>query len=208
MSVLQIFQTAKRVTTLGPYIRYGLWVQGCQKACPGCVSPESRPLSGGYGKDVAELAEEILSTAEIEGITISGGEPFLQARALCELLQRIKAERDLGVIVYTGYSFSEIRCNPLVELCDALIDGEYTEELDDGLSLRGSKNQKLIFVTDRYRDVLRIGEWGRRTELLPTQEGGTSMVGVPSRHSREFAVFLKEFWKGEKDGDCGGFAGT
>lgn len=193
MSTIRVAQTIRNVTVLGPYLRFGLWVQGCVRNCAGCVSPDARSLSGGYERDVGELAEEILLIPEIEGITISGGEPFLQSQALYELLQDIKRKRDLGVIVYTGYSFSEISKDPLVELCDALIDGEYVKEMDDGLSLRGSKNQKLIFLTDRYRDELHIGEFGRRTELLNTLEGGVSMVGVPSKHSRKFAEFLKDF---------------
>lgn len=193
MSMIRIAQTIRNVTVLGPYSRFGLWVQGCERNCPGCISPDTHSLFGGYEKDVGELAEEILLVPEIEGITISGGEPFLQSKALRELLHEIKRKRDFGVIVYTGYSFSEISNDPLVELCDALIDGEYAKDLDDGLSLRGSKNQRLIFVTDRYRDTLWIGEFGRRTEILNTLEGGISMVGVPSWHSKKSAGFFKNF---------------
>lgn len=193
IKMLRIFQTVDKVTTLGPYTRFGLWVQGCARGCPGCVSPEAQPLDGGYLKSVKELAKEILCVSDIEGITISGGEPFLQEAALCRLLAYVKERRDFGVILYTGYRFEEISSHALTKFCDAVIDGEYIRELDDGLSLRGSSNQRLIFVTERYQGNLYIGEFGRKIELLETGSKGVSMVGVPSLHSIHFSEYLKDF---------------
>lgn len=191
--MLRIFQTVDKVTTPGPYTRFGLWVQGCARNCPGCVSPEAQTFDGGYAKSVRELAEEILCIPDIEGITISGGEPFLQEAALCRLLAYVKERRDFGVILYTGYTFAEISSYALTRLCDSVIDGAYIRELDDGMSLRGSSNQRLVFVTDRYQDSLHIGEFGRKMELLETGAGGLSMVGVPSAHSIRFSEDLKKF---------------
>ena len=91
--------TRKTTEVLGPYKRYAIWVQGCNKRCKGCIAPGAQPLSGGYSVSVEDLAADILSVSDIEGITISGGEPFLQQEALCELIALVRRKRDIGVIV-------------------------------------------------------------------------------------------------------------
>ena len=172
----------KQSTALGPYNRYILWVQGCNRHCDGCIAKDSWDMSGGTEIAVGELENEILSTENIEGVTISGGEPFLQAEELCTLLKAVKAKRDLGVIVYTGYKFAEIKDSPLTALCDLIIDGEYIDGLNDNLSLRGSSNQNVIEITDRYSDVVGkyYGKPGRKTELLFDKDG-VRLVGIPRK---------------------------
>lgn len=193
---LRIYQTVERIRTLGPFVRFGLWVQGCPEHCPGCVSPEARDPAGGHTVPVEKLAQAILDIPDIEGLTVSGGEPFAQETALCQLLKAVRARRDLGVILYTGRSFAQVEERPLTALCDAVIDGGYVRELDDGRSLRGSSNQRLIHVTDRYLESLHIGELGRETELVRTREGGLSSVGVPSAQAKARTQYLREFWGG------------
>lgn len=113
MDDLRLFQTAVSTDTLGPFRRFCIWVQGCRRSCAGCVSPEAQPLDGGYRISAAELADHIAAEPNIEGITISGGEPYLQWGALCRMLQNLRDRRELGVILYTGYLFDEVRGNPL-----------------------------------------------------------------------------------------------
>lgn len=174
--------TAKKTTALGPYNRYVIWVQGCNKNCAGCISIDSRPLDGGYGISIYDLVDDIINTSEIEGITISGGEPYLQSEALVRLILEIKKIKDLGIILYTGFNFSEIEENVLTNLCDLIIDGEYIEELNDDLSLRGSSNQRLWFISDRYKDEApkAYGVKGRKVEIQINNER-TSMIGIPGK---------------------------
>jgi len=183
--------TAPSTKALGPYDRYVVWVQGCLKRCPGCISKESQPLDGGYEADTADLAESIINTADIEGITISGGEPFLQSEALVDLVNRVKAKKDIGVIVYTGNIFDEIKDNELTKLCDLIIDGAYIEDLNDGLSLRGSSNQNVCVITERYAKEAKelYGVQGRKIELH-IKNGQTQMVGIPDKKS--LSVFLNK----------------
>ena len=92
-------------------------------------------------------------------MTISGGEPFAQANELVELLNIIKEKKDLGVIIYSGYTLQQLKnkndsdINKLLEFTDILIDGQYVDNLNDGISLRGSSNQKIHLLTNRYLDV-------------------------------------------------------
>lgn len=200
--MLRINQRVKGITTLGPGVRYGLWVQGCTRACPGCISPDAQSLTGGYEMSIEALAREILETQGIEGITVSGGEPFLQQEALARLITMIRREKDLGVIVYTGFTYPEIAVTELAELCDAIIDGPYMKEKNDGRSLRGSSNQRLILLTQRYQKTLRIGTPGRQVKMYRAQEGSAVMVGVPSRSQMDYGEGIQRFL-GEGDTDNG-----
>lgn len=167
---LSVHMREPAVHTLGPGVRYALWVQGCPRRCPGCVAPEAQALDGGTELETGALAWEILLSGA-EGLTISGGEPFLQAEALAELIRTVRRKRDLGVIVYTGYVYEELLADPaaraLLEETDLLIDGPYVKELDDGKSLRGSSNQRVIPLTERYRGELSLyGRPERPTEAF------------------------------------------
>ncbi len=187
-SALRVHQLGRHIHVLGPGTRFCIWTQGCMQRCPGCLAPEAQPLESGYLMSIKELAHTIIDDRQLDGITISGGEPFLQAEALIELLDMVHAERDLGVIVYTGYLFEEIQTNflpgaaALLSRIDLLIDGPYIEALNDNGALRGSSNQRILPLTDRYTAFL--SQYGqpdqRKTELL-TVEGHFFMAGVPSK---------------------------
>jgi len=177
--------TVKSTEALGPFVRFGLWVQGCHKNCLGCISADSRPIDGGYDVDVVTLAKEILNCADIEGLSISGGEPFLQSKELAELLRVVKSEKNLGVIIYTGMNYEDVKNEQLLNYCDILIDGEYIETLNDGLSLKGSSNQKVIMLTSRYAELADIyGVKGRKIELHFMNDKVT-MVGIPDTNSQK-----------------------
>ena len=182
-SMLNLYMTCKSTQALGPNKRYAIWVQGCNKRCKGCISPDAQPLDGGDSVAVSELAEEILEVPEIEGITISGGEPFLQQDALCELIDLVRAKRDMGVIVYTGMLYAEVVDTPLAQRCDLIIDGEYIEELNDDRSLRGSSNQNAICVSNRYKRYAErnFGVPGRKTEFVMNGHQ-INMIGIPAKY--------------------------
>jgi anaerobic ribonucleoside-triphosphate reductase activating protein len=190
---LHIYMRHPMTKVLGPGNRYALWVQGCPLQCPGCLVPNSHSKTDGEEIEISILAEEILINSSLEGITISGGEPFLQAENLSKLIHQLKLKRDLGVIVYTGYILSEItqkiakdplsKWTTFYQQIDLLIDGRYNENLNDNGSLRGSANQKVIPLTDRYFESLHLYgnmEVGRKIEVS-WKSDELSIVGVPSK---------------------------
>ena len=187
---IRLYSSQDGVTKLGPGVRYVIWTQGCVRNCPGCMTPESQPLDQGTLQSVETVAKRIIQSGR-NGITISGGEPFLQAEALCELISMIRKERDIGVIIYTGYTIEEIRAvnnvffQKLLGMCDLIIDGAYIEELNDGKNLRGSSNQRAIALTDRYKED--ANEYGTRPAEVEFffKEDKISMVGVPSHDMLE-----------------------
>ncbi len=183
---IQLHAIRDGVTKLGPGIRFVLWTQGCQRRCPGCMTPESQRMNGGFSADTTQLAKQILQS-ERKGLTISGGEPFLQAKALAELIREIRKEADPGVMIYTGFTIQELQEseNPdykeLLGQCDLLVDGPYMQELNDSKNLRGSSNQRAIALTDRYRNFAKeIGTKPAEAEIFYEEER-ISMVGIPPK---------------------------
>jgi anaerobic ribonucleoside-triphosphate reductase activating protein len=179
---------------LGPGSRFALWVQGCMQHCDDCIASALQDPQGGTLLAVDALVSLILETPGIEGITISGGEPFLQAKQLGNVLHRVREERpSLGVIVYTGYLYEDLReddtAQALLNETDLLIDGSYQPALDDGRGMRGSSNQRLLHLTQRYRDITPMQD--RKTELRI--EGGIMrMIGIPSQAAREMFSLLQD----------------
>ena len=191
MSELRIFDVCREGThVLGPGSRYVIWTQGCEKRCPCCLTPESWDKEKGFVIDPIALASDIILSKHIDGITISGGEPFLQADSLSEVLEIVKALRpELTVIVYSGYTFEELKLNTnwchLRDWSDVWIDGPYVQELNDGIGLMGSNNQSIITLTNRldpYVDIMRNGE--RKIQHIINADGTFTKIGVPHNKKR------------------------
>jgi len=175
----------ERSTENGPGARAVMWVQGCTLNCPGCFNPETHDLGVRTLVAVEDLAERILGIAGIEGITVSGGEPFLQAGALAALGTIIKLQ-NLGMIVFTGFTRDQIaqrndaEWDALFALTDLLIDGPFIQPLACDLPLRGSRNQTLHYLSDRYKPFQERFEHGTSgVEVFIDQAGQVVVTGFP-----------------------------
>jgi len=168
----------------GPGRRFVIWLQGCPFRCPGCFNPEFWDEDGGRFINTEELMTHISSAKDIEGVTFTGGEPLIQAKELLPLAESIKSER-LSILCYTGYLLSDILsgdppyAKDLLKWIDILIDGRYIEEEKAPLLWRGSRNQKVYFLTDRHKDLepLVSKEDTREVELSIGEEG-LAMTGI------------------------------
>jgi len=190
--ILNVYAWISATRTLGPYLRAALWVQGCPLSCSGCMTPAALPHEGGQQVDIADLTKMLCALPDIEGITISGGEPFAQAQALTTLLTSVHHQRDLGVIVYSGYTLAALRhqalqqpaIDTLLVLTDLLIDGPYLASQNDGLSLRGSANQQIHVLTPRYREVVEsYYAKPQRPVEMHMLENEVMLVGVPGNET-------------------------
>ncbi len=184
---LRIFDICRHGShVLGPGRRYIIWTQGCRRRCPGCLTPESWRLDGGVESDIDALCGDIIGRPFIDGLTISGGEPFLQAEGLARLLDQVHRGRpEMTVIIYTGYQKEELETVPfskdLLSHVDVLIDGQYMKSLDDGLGIRGSSNQRIIPISHRLDDYLEIMDKGmRHREVIAVGEQMISLIGIPN----------------------------
>ena len=138
----------------GPGLRMTVFAQGCPHDCPGCHNPETHSPDGGY--DISN--DEILSRAKnnplLDGLTFSGGEPFMQAEAFANLA-RAASEAGYDIITFSGYTYDSLlsganknnHWSDLLQYTDILIDGPYVESLRTfDMPFRGSKNQRAIDV--------------------------------------------------------------
>ena len=144
----------------GDGIRFAIFMQGCLRHCEGCHNPETHALDGGRLIDTAEIIAQIKKNPLLDGITLSGGEPFLQVEAANEIALAAKSF-GLNVWCYTGYKLEElpIEAEPLLENVDVLIDGAFVEGLRDlELQFRGSRNQRIIDLK-KTREQNKIVLW-------------------------------------------------
>jgi anaerobic ribonucleoside-triphosphate reductase activating protein len=154
--MLNLHAILPRSRANGPGVRTVLWFQGCPLHCRGCFNPGTHAFDSTLPTEPdALLARLVAERHAIEGITVSGGEPLSQAAGLLHLLQGLRSTSDLSVILFSGYRRSEIERQPLgstiLAAVDVLVDGRYVEERRLARGLRGSSNQVIHLLTDRYR---------------------------------------------------------
>ena len=194
--MLYVNHREPQTKVLGPGIRYALWLQGCKKRCPGCLYPEGRPLhQNGYWLDSQIIIDEIKQQPKLTGITISGGEPFLQAEELAGLIKRLKEETALDIMLYSGYTMKELRAennifiNYILNHSDLLVDGEYKEELNTNKIYRGSDNQVIHFLSPKYEAFKTIMEkTENRSVEFVYKNDELFVVGIPAKG------FDQSFW--------------
>lgn len=131
----------------GKGVRMVIWNQGCLLHCPGCHNPNTHSLSQGLLTDTKVICRAIHKFADKhQGITLSGGDPFLQPEAN-KIIADYAHNIGLDVWAYCGKTFEELQDNILLQSCDILVDGPYIQELRDiTLPFKGSSNQRTIDV--------------------------------------------------------------
>lgn len=167
---MRIANTVSDSIVDGPGLRFTVFTQGCPHHCPGCHNPDTHAPAGGREVTVAELARQIMANPLTDGLTLSGGEPFLQAED-CAALARLARERGLNVWTYTGYTYERLLegdlpgALALLEQTDVLVDGPFllAEKSYEAL-FRGSANQRLIDVK-KSRAAGRVVLWSRPDPL-------------------------------------------
>lgn len=160
--MINVLDILHDTTVDGPGFRTSFYLAGCAHRCRGCHNPQSWPFDGGHPMTVDEMLAEIKADPFAD-VTFSGGDPLYQAKELLPLMQRIKAETDKTVWLYTGFTWETLpeEALPLLEYIDVLVDGPYMEDLrDTDLLFRGSSNQRLIDVA-KTRAKGSVTEWTR-----------------------------------------------
>lgn len=138
----------------GPGFRLTVFTQGCPHQCPGCHNPETHAFDGGKDRDTQEIVKMMKENPLLDGITLSGGDPFCQSAPCAELAKAAKA-LGLNVWAYSGWTYeqllkkaeSEPDVRSLLESVDVLVDGPFIlAERTLEMRFRGSRNQRLIDV--------------------------------------------------------------
>ena len=155
---LKLYSLAYPVTALGPGRRVALWVAGCPLRCKGCITPQLLSMDAGEAIAVSRLAQHLLQLPlPLDGVTLTGGEPFVQAQALLSLVELLKAERpQWNILTFSGFTLRQWRGGDaeqrrLLKQIDMLVDGPYLAGRPGGHALTASANQRLHLLTSRAR---------------------------------------------------------
>ena len=181
------------VRTLGPGNRIGIWFCGCSHGCKGCSNPELWQRREEYRitpQRLMELVRSISDSAPVDGFTLTGGDPIEQPElsALLPELRGISGD----ILLYTGYTLEQLREMPgasgVLENVSVLIDGEYIAERNTGCQLRGSDNQRVIFLDESRRGGYE--EYMRQGNMIQNFTVGNSVVSV-GIHGADYPVELE-----------------
>ncbi|MDR2756422.1 MAG: radical SAM protein [Planctomycetaceae bacterium] len=186
--MLRVARKKDFCNVLGPGTRSVIWFHGCTRQCPGCIAGTMNEITEYETFHPEQLANWVKCHNTIEGITLSGGEPFQQPlNELTTFLMLVKQNTNLSVLCYTGYCYEELNKKesaiPVLQFIDVLIDGEYRQNEDFGQRWRGSENQQFHFLTKQYKN--QKNEWNtaveRQIEIELDINGNLLISGVPSK---------------------------
>ncbi|TGD22116.1 anaerobic ribonucleoside-triphosphate reductase activating protein [Companilactobacillus suantsaicola] len=140
----------------GEGIRCSLYVSGCLFKCPGCYNVAAQSFNYGkpYTKQLEDQIIDDLSQSYVQGLTLLGGEPFLNTDVCLSLCRRVRQEfgHEKDIWSWTGYTWDEMMQESsdkleLLSLLDILVDGRFMlDKKDLSLQFRGSSNQRIIDV--------------------------------------------------------------
>lgn len=165
MQGLNIINVFPETIADGYGLRYAIYLAGCRHACPGCHNPESWSPQAGepFTQEIlSRIIDEINQDTLLDGITLSGGDPFYNPDALLELLVMLKRGTQQNIWCYTGFTYEALLAHPTTRDClryiDTLVDGPFVQRLyDPSLPFRGSSNQRILHL---YPDAVTISSEG------------------------------------------------
>lgn len=186
---LNVARVIERTRAEGPGLRLCVWVQGCARNCPGCCN---RSMQAFEPRDVLATEELIRRVEQVwaspeppEGITLLGGEPFLQAAGLARVAERVRA---LGgtVFAFSGYTLEELRrgdlpgAERLLAATDVLVDGPYLERrAETRRNWVGSTNQRFHYLTKAYGPSIETNPGYRHVVEFREEDGRVYLNGCP-----------------------------
>lgn len=186
---IQINRVHFPVTVLGPGRRIGIWLQGCSIGCKGCLAHDTWPPDPSRSISISKLIARFdrIVDGSVHGVTISGGEPFDQAPALCALIDAVREWAsargfDIDVLCYSGYPFRAlcVRHPQVLERLDAVIPEPFIQRRSTRLFLRGSGNQPLVLLSP-------LG-WQRMQKYVSTQAEGTGNLQLAVDDGRLWVI--------------------
>lgn len=179
---MRIERAVNYVTALGPGKRLCIWVNGCSRACPGCVSPRLQQADPETEVEIAQYFAEY-RLDRIDGVTVSGGEPFEQAEELAVLVRYLRERGVRDILVYSGYTLDELiaqksaAVEEVLRGISVLIDGPYIRELDTQCgNLAGSSNQKIHYLDESVKP--RYEAYASEVRAVQEMTLGNTLLGV------------------------------
>lgn len=188
------------VNVLGIGNRVGIWTSICKHKCEGCSNPELWEANDSQKVSIEEIfntIKQINDFKKIDGFTITGGDPFYQAKELRNLIDKLLLISD-DIIIYTGFTIEELinkndeDINYILNHISILIDGRYEKALNDNSFMVGSNNQRKLILNEKYKEIYE-NYFANNTNQIQNfiLEDGIVSVGI---HSNDFDKKIrKEF---------------
>lgn len=180
------------ITVLGPGRRVGIWFQGCTIGCQGCMSKDTWDPSSGHPMDIDDVCDIVMAARSdegLDGVTISGGEPFQQPDALRSLCSELRCRwPDANILAYSGYRLSRLhRMHPdILQLLDAIVAEPFVADRPTEARWRGSANQELTLLSGQARVQYPAASDRPGSRLQVTvDEEGVWVAGIPRRGDLE-----------------------
>ncbi len=175
------------ITTLGYGRRVGIWTQGCSIRCPGCISRDTWETNSSSEIEISALVSTIQPwLAQADGVTISGGEPFDQPKALQAFLVLLRPIFAGDILIFSGYSHQKLFAehSELLKSVDVLISEPFDSRAGQTLALRGSDNQRIFLMTEvaksRYPADINQQSWANRNLDAVLDDDTLWMAGIPA----------------------------
>ena len=146
---IRVNKIVKYTTTDGHGLRYSVYTQGCEHKCAGCHNPQTHDLNGGFDMNIQDVIDDIKTMPYITGVTVTGGDPLNQYKPTLELCHLIREHFNYDIILFTGYTYEEIRKKfpEILTAVDYIVDGKFEQDkANPNLYFRGSSNQQYIDV--------------------------------------------------------------
>lgn len=193
---MQIGKIIHPIHSLGINTRIGIWTTGCFRNCFNCSNPELQYED--KEKDIqVSVIIDLLKQYKFEGVTISGGEPFMQIHELYLLVKAIYEELHIDdILIFTGYTKKELDNMHSLEIdyifshISVLVDGPYVEDLHTEEPLRGSSNQNVIILNKKYEQPYLDYLSKEKTFDIVTDGDETHFVGIPIKNYKDEYKYL------------------
>ena len=192
---MQIGKILFPITTLGPGKRLGIWTQGCTRFCKGCSNPELQIFDETKDVSVQKIFDGTIDM-QFDGITISGGEPFIQPHELRQLVELYVNAGFDDILIYTGYTIDELidkkdsDIDYILSNIAVLIDGPFVESLVDDVPLRGSSNQRVLVLNNKHNDSYEeFLKQDKKVDIFYFEDE-THFIGIPFK---DYDVLYKKF---------------
>lgn len=195
---MEIGKVLYPIKSLGINTRVAIWTTGCFRNCFNCSNPELQYSDA--SKDVnVELIIESIKDYDFQGVTISGGEPFLQIHELAKLVKLINEELHIDdILIFTGYTLLELEnmhdddVNYILKHISVLVDGPYIEQKHIELPLRGSENQTVHILNKKYQSLYLEYQAKEKIFDIFKDSNEVHIIGIPIKNYKEqYKMYLK-----------------
>jgi pyruvate formate lyase activating enzyme len=171
-----------------------IFLQGCKLKCLYCHNPDSIATSGGKDYEIEKLVQMALKTkpyfGKKGGVTVSGGEPLLQAKALIPFFKRLKEEGINTNIDTHGRILNHFSKELLDDYADlVMLDIKHITE-EGYLALTGMPNKDTALNFAKYREASGKKMWLRYV-LIPGITDAPELLHALGNHFKDYKTIRK-----------------